>query len=100
MKISSWPGRTLRADKRGHIDHTLPPILTRLGIEETSWIESVTKFHVHFYYSVGAADKMEHYENARKLHYKPAATLDVIDSVSNQPRMHIKGIAASRRFFG
>lgn len=35
--LVDWSGRLIRKDKRGAIDATLPPILSRLGIDSDSW---------------------------------------------------------------
>jgi hypothetical protein len=39
LALLDWTGRAIRRDKRGHIDHTLPPILKRLNIDPAAWDE-------------------------------------------------------------
>ena len=51
-----WTGRAIPADKRGFIPEDVPPILSRLGVEAESWIETVQHFRHHFYDFVGPAD--------------------------------------------
>jgi REP element-mobilizing transposase RayT len=37
LTLIDWTGRAIRGDKRGYIDHTLPPILKRLNIDAVAW---------------------------------------------------------------
>ena len=37
LTLVDWSGRRIRDDKRGAIDATLPPLMHRLGIEESAW---------------------------------------------------------------
>jgi len=37
LALLDWTGRAIRGDKRGHIEQSLPPILTRLNIDATAW---------------------------------------------------------------
>ena len=37
LQLVDWTGRSIRDDKRGHIDERLPPILQRLNIEGDIW---------------------------------------------------------------
>jgi hypothetical protein len=52
------------ADKRGFIPEEVPPILTRLGVEADTWIETVRHFRHHFYAFVGPADALMRYSQA------------------------------------
>ena len=56
LELVDWTGRAIREDKRGFIPADVPPILTRLGVEAESWIETVRHFHRHFYDFVGPGD--------------------------------------------
>ena len=56
LELVDWTGRAIRADKRGYIPENIPPILTRLGVEAESWIETVRHFRRHFYDFVGPGD--------------------------------------------
>jgi hypothetical protein len=38
---ADWTGRELRADKRGSIPDHLAPIMDRLGINRSNWVETV-----------------------------------------------------------
>ena len=44
LALVDWTGRIIRSDKRGHIDNTLPPILTRLKITPDQWQINTTQF--------------------------------------------------------
>ena len=39
--LLDWTGRSIRGDKRGYIDQTLPPILKRLNIDVATWQETM-----------------------------------------------------------
>ncbi|MEH6442644.1 MAG: transposase [Oceanospirillaceae bacterium] len=41
LYLVDWSGRAIRIDKRGTINHQLPAILLRLGIDEESWCEAM-----------------------------------------------------------
>jgi REP element-mobilizing transposase RayT len=44
LALLDWTGRIIRADKRGHIDNTLPHILERLEITAGQWRRNTTQF--------------------------------------------------------
>ena len=44
LALVDWTGRIIRGDKRGYIDRTLPPILTRLRISAEQWRINSTQF--------------------------------------------------------
>jgi hypothetical protein len=44
LALVDWTGRTIRGDKRGHIDSALPPILNRLQITADQWRINTTQF--------------------------------------------------------
>jgi len=44
VALVDWTGRTIRSDKRGHIDNAIPPILSRLQINADRWRINTTKF--------------------------------------------------------
>ena len=41
LQLMDWTGRSIRRDKRGAIDTSLPPILARLNIDKAAWIETM-----------------------------------------------------------
>ena len=44
LALVDWTGRTIRSDKRGQIDASLPPILVRLKITAEQWRINTTQF--------------------------------------------------------
>jgi len=44
----NWTGRILREDKRGAISEDAENILTRLGIDDSQWLEMTSKFEQCF----------------------------------------------------
>ncbi|WP_325892214.1 hypothetical protein [Grimontia sp. NTOU-MAR1] len=42
LELVDWTGRQIRDDKRGHIDNTLQPILSRLGCTSAEWMIACT----------------------------------------------------------
>ena len=64
LELVDWIGRAIREEKRGFIPADVPPILTRLGVEAESWIETVRHFRRHFYDFVGPADILARHSRA------------------------------------
>ncbi len=54
MELVDWTGRAVRDDKRGTIDHSLPPILRRLGLEASDWLVFATEVESLFGNWVGS----------------------------------------------
>ena len=48
LELIEWTGRQIRNDKRGAIDHSTPPILTRLQIPHQHWLKLSTEFESRF----------------------------------------------------
>jgi len=44
LELVDWTGCIIRNDKHGYIDNDLPPILTRLNIEQGQWRLNATQF--------------------------------------------------------
>ena len=44
LMLLDWTGRELRADKRGAIPEHLAPIVERLGLNPSNWVETVRGF--------------------------------------------------------
>jgi len=61
-------GRCISTDKRGYIDHHLPPILERLNLEPANWLTLTTQFEHLFHGAVGRIQAIENYcsKTARK----------------------------------
>jgi len=52
-------GRLIREDKRGNIPSELQPILRRLGINSTNWVESVEHYGRKYYLMAGSESKLQ-----------------------------------------
>ena len=58
LELVDWTGRQIRDDKRGHIHHTLPSILSRLGIEDDHWLSLTKGFETCFKDLVGDPESL------------------------------------------
>ncbi|WP_250658082.1 transposase [Alkalimarinus coralli] len=59
LALVDWTGKISRDDKRGVIDHNLPPILQRLALTPCQWKTLTQDFEKHFQHFVGDEDKMK-----------------------------------------
>ena len=48
LELVDWTGRILREDKRGAISENAENILTRLGIDDSQWLEMTSNFEQCF----------------------------------------------------
>ncbi len=53
LMLLAWTGRVLRRDKRGATPDHLAPILDRLGLERSHWVETVRDFGRMFKQAAG-----------------------------------------------
>jgi len=81
LELVDWTGRAVRSDKRGFIPGDVPPILSRLGEEPGSWIETVQQFRHHFFDFVGPAELL-------------------VQCGRSMDRKWLRGVRACRRLFG
>ena len=58
LVLLDWTGRAIRNDKRGQIDQTLPPILTRLNIDPVAWREIMRPHGNAFGRALGQLDHL------------------------------------------
>ncbi len=58
LTMLDWTGREVRADKRGSIPPNLEPILIRLKIRATRWVDSTKHYGSNFYRIVGSVGAM------------------------------------------
>jgi len=63
LELVDWTGRAIRDDKTGAISDNLPPILTRLGIEQQGWLDMINHYDQRFFRAVGAMDKLKQFAN-------------------------------------
>ena len=80
LELLDWTGRQIRADKPGHIPASLAPLLTRLDIDVTQWVEAVDRYGSLFYRIVGRVEGM-------------------IEEAARLGRRFFRGIAGSRQLF-
>ncbi|NQZ30527.1 MAG: transposase [Oceanospirillaceae bacterium] len=70
LYLVDWSGRAIRADKRGAIDDSLPPILERLGIDAESWLKTMSpKGCHHFSHALGCRERLKAYAQKLKIHW-------------------------------
>ncbi len=58
VMLLDWTGRELRLDKRGAIPEDLAPILDRLGVDRSNWVETVREFGRMFKQAAGRATSL------------------------------------------
>ena len=58
VMLLDWTGRELRADKRGAIPDHLAPIMDRLGINRSNWVETVRGFGRLFKQAAGRSGSL------------------------------------------
>jgi REP element-mobilizing transposase RayT len=56
--LLDWTGRELRRDKRGAIPEELAPILDRLGVDRSNWVQTVRDFGRMFKQAAGRASSL------------------------------------------
>jgi len=61
LELVDWTGRQLRANKRGYIDNSLPPILERLRISKLDWLSVTQNLEKPRAIGVGAKHKLTNY---------------------------------------
>lgn len=66
-------GRAFRVDKKGFIDDSLPPILQRLGLDESTWLDELKQFKSKGKKAIGTIEKLKQYVN----HIKSKIKLDI-----------------------
>ena len=54
-------GRSIRVDKKGYIDDSLPPILKRLGLDELTWLDELNQFKTKGKKAIGTIEKLKRY---------------------------------------
>ena len=58
VMLLDWTGRELRADKRGAIPEHLAPIVERLGLNQSNWVETVRGFGRLFKQAAGRSSSL------------------------------------------
>jgi hypothetical protein len=66
----------MQEDKRGHIDHNLPPILERLAMEPKHWLYMTQHFESKFKGLVGSCYQLK--KACQKLGYRRTPNLSAV----------------------
>ncbi len=66
LELVDWSGRAVRDDKRGAIEHSLPPILQRLGVDPEEWLKTLQLEGQHSTQAIGRVGAFK--EFAETLH--------------------------------
>lgn len=66
LKLIDSTGRILREDKRGAIPNSLPPILTRLGLNPDFWLSNVRNLQSRFSYAIGHSEKLAAFNHCHR----------------------------------
>ena len=61
LELVDSTGRAIREDKKGFIPSEVPPILQRLGIEPSIWIEQIKCYGRSFNFCTGRLERMRSY---------------------------------------
>jgi REP element-mobilizing transposase RayT len=69
VMLLDWTGRELRADKRGSIPDHLAPIVERLGINRSNWVETVRGFGRLFKQAAGRPNSLVDAATRRSRHW-------------------------------
>ena len=80
VMLLDWTGRELRADKRGAIPDHLAPIVERLGVNRSNWVETVRGFGRLFKQAAGRSNSL-------------------VDAAARRSRRWFQGKAAARSAF-
>ena len=80
VMLLDWTGRELRADKRGAIPEHLAPIVERLGLNRSNWVETVRGFGRLFKQAAGRSSSL-------------------VDAAARRSRRWFQGKAAARTAF-
>jgi hypothetical protein len=80
VMLLDWTGRELRADKRGAIPDHLAPIVERLGLNRSNWVETVRGFGRLFKRAAGRSSSL-------------------VDAAARRSRRWFQGKAAARTAF-
>ncbi|MEM5530508.1 transposase, partial [Gammaproteobacteria bacterium AS21] len=76
LELVDYSGRVIREGKRGAMDDRLPPILIRLGIDETQWHKAMQPKGAHqFSRAMGCCESLRAYANKLSIRWIKGMTL-------------------------
>ena len=61
IQLVDATGRSMCADKKGYINDSLPPILKRLGTDESTWLDQLNQFKTKGRKAIGTIEKLKQY---------------------------------------
>jgi hypothetical protein len=107
LTLLDWTGRELRADKRGSIPDHLAPIMERLGLNRSNWVETVRGFGRLFKQAAGRSSSLVDAAARRSRRWfqgKAPARTAFVKATGSTPsckqtypsRFHSKSVATSR----
>ena len=76
LQLLDWTARQVVAGKAGHTPISIPPILERLSLEQTTWCDLVRDFGQLFFHVAGkprTVDDLRSRVSARRFHMTRAA---------------------------
>ena len=59
LELTDWTGRCMHPKKKGYIPDTTPKILHQLGLDEATWLETVTSFKSKFHSFIGSEQQLK-----------------------------------------
>ncbi len=60
LELTDWTGRCIHPKKKGYIPKSTPQILNQLGLNEATWLETVTSFKTKFHTFIGSEQQLKH----------------------------------------
>ncbi len=64
LELVDWSGPAVRDDKHGAIEHSLPPILQRLGVDPEEWLKTLQPEGQHFTQAIGRDGALREFAEA------------------------------------
>jgi hypothetical protein len=58
LDLIEWTARLSRADKRGSVDATEPPILRKLSLAEHQWHQQLIGTETRYWWAIGTAQSL------------------------------------------
>jgi REP element-mobilizing transposase RayT len=58
LDLIDWTSRFTRADKRGSVDATEPPVLRKLGLTEHQWHQQMIGTETHYWRAIGTSQSL------------------------------------------
>jgi hypothetical protein len=71
LEVLDWTGRQIASGKRGAIPSDLAPILSRLGIDDSNWLELAGNFGRLFQRVAGRPSSIALQRTRRGGHFRP-----------------------------